>query len=89
MTSRAEAEGLDAADPLGHLRERFMLPPGVIYLDGNSLGPLQHRVVEALNRVTGDEWGNGLIRKLERGRMDGAAAEVGRPDCTPDRSLSR
>jgi kynureninase len=35
-----EAEQLDAADPLGFARERFSLPDGVIYLDGNSLGVL-------------------------------------------------
>ncbi len=62
MTSRAEAEAMDGTDRLAHLRKRFILAPGVIYLDGNSLGPLQHRVVEELGRVTEGEWGEGLIR---------------------------
>ena len=35
-----EAQQLDAADPLAFARERFCLPQGVIYLDGNSLGAL-------------------------------------------------
>ena len=34
------ARDLDAADAIAHFRHRFDLPEGVIYLDGNSLGPL-------------------------------------------------
>ena len=37
-TTRADCLARDAADPLASLRERFDLPPGLIYLDGNSLG---------------------------------------------------
>ncbi|MEY3842157.1 MAG: hypothetical protein RLZZ542_1267, partial [Pseudomonadota bacterium] len=38
MTTRQDCVELDAVDPLGVVRERFSLPDGVIYLDGNSLG---------------------------------------------------
>lgn len=34
------ARDLDAADPLARFRERFHLPEGQVYLDGNSLGLL-------------------------------------------------
>ena len=38
MKTRDEAQALDAVDPLAPLREQFQIPPGLIYLDGNSLG---------------------------------------------------
>lgn len=59
--TRADCEALDAADPLGALRERFDLPAGVIYLDGNSLGPLPRGVAERMRHATEAEWGRGLI----------------------------
>ena len=31
---------LDATDPLAHFGARFEVPEGLVYLDGNSLGPL-------------------------------------------------
>ncbi|MGB0845623.1 MAG: kynureninase [Thiolinea sp.] len=40
----------------------FELPEGVIYLDGNSLGPLPKTVQAKLAQVIGKEWGAGLIR---------------------------
>lgn len=61
MISRSDAIHLDDRDPLGHLRERFSLPEGVIYLDGNSLGALPNHVPARLQKVIVDEWGEGLI----------------------------
>ena len=40
VTAEAYALALDAADPLAPFRDRFHLPPGRVYLDGNSLGLL-------------------------------------------------
>ena len=56
------ARDLDAADPIAHYRDRFDLPERVIYLDGNSLGPLPKASRERLHRVIDAEWGEGLIR---------------------------
>lgn len=39
----------------------FHLPDGMIYLDGNSLGPLPKAAPEAMTRVMQDEWGDMLI----------------------------
>jgi kynureninase len=60
--TRADAERLDAASPLAHTRERFTVPAGVVYLDGNSLGALPTAVPGRLAHVLADEWGDGLIR---------------------------
>ena len=46
---------LDAADPLARFRAEFFLPPGQIYLDGNSLGLLSRRAEAALARTV-DQW---------------------------------
>lgn len=41
--------------------ELFALPPGVIYLNGNSLGALPHAVVDTLDRAVREEWGQQLV----------------------------
>lgn len=43
-------------------RDAFDLPEGVIYLDGNSLGPLPHAARERIVKVISKEWGQQLIR---------------------------
>lgn len=43
-------------------KEAFDLPDGVIYLDGNSLGPLPHGASARLSDVMQDEWGKLLIK---------------------------
>ncbi|MCW5849220.1 MAG: kynureninase [Anaerolineae bacterium] len=53
---------MDAADPLAPLRDRFTLPEGVVYLDGNSLGPVPKGTAERLQQAVTQEWGEGLIR---------------------------
>lgn len=49
------SHALDRADPLARFRAEFFLPPGQIYLDGNSLGLLSRRAEAALARVV-NEW---------------------------------
>ncbi|MCM3301032.1 kynureninase [Streptomyces sp. R02] len=56
-----QAGALDAEDALAPLRERFLLPEGVVYLDGNSLGPLPAAVPPVLTDVVHRQWGEGLI----------------------------
>ena len=53
---------LDSADSLRPLRDQFSLPPGIIYLDGNSLGALPKATAARVADVISEEWGQGLIR---------------------------
>ncbi|WP_371617087.1 kynureninase [Streptomyces sp. NBC_00454] len=64
------AAELDAADELGKLRERFTLPEGVVYLDGNSLGALPAGVAQRLAEVATEQWGNRLIRSWTEGEAN-------------------
>jgi kynureninase len=52
----------DRDDPLALFRERFDLPDGIIYLDGNSLGALPHATAERVQAVVRDQWGLDLIK---------------------------
>jgi kynureninase len=60
--SRNHALALDAADPLARFRGAFDLPGGVIYLDGNSLGPPPKATLARLAEVGEREWARDLIR---------------------------
>ena len=52
-------------------RALFHLPEGMIYLDGNSLGPLPKAATARVARVMQDEWGEMLITAWNRaGWMD-------------------
>ncbi|MFB6894120.1 kynureninase [Kitasatospora sp. NPDC056327] len=57
----ARAGELDAADPLAAVRQRFLLPAGTVYLDGNSLGPLPAAVPPAVEDAVRRQWGQDLI----------------------------
>jgi kynureninase len=70
VATREQAAALDAGDPLREFRELFELPPDVIYLDGNSLGPLPRSTRERLSELVEGEWGTRLIRGWDEGWID-------------------
>ncbi|MHB8827749.1 MAG: kynureninase [Acidimicrobiales bacterium] len=62
MIARDECAALDAVDPLAALREEFTLADGLIYLDGNSLGPVTRSARERVAQVIDHEWAEGLVK---------------------------
>ena len=71
------ARQLDAGDPLAGFRERFDVPEGVIYLDGNSLGCLPKATPARLEEVVREEWGRDLIRSWNTAGWIDLPAKVG------------
>ncbi len=63
---RAYAGELDAADPLGGYRGRFLLDdPALIYLNGNSLGALPLATLRRMEAMLREEWGTALVRSWD------------------------
>jgi kynureninase len=78
LPTRDACLAFDRADALAPLRGHFALDAadaeGLIYLDGNSLGPLPRAAVTRVRQVVEEEWGNGLIRSWNGAGSKGAAA---------------
>ena len=64
--SRDACAALDARDALAPLRDQFVVPPGSIYLDGNSLGVLPHATAARVQEVIVREWGDDLIQSWNK-----------------------
>ena len=74
---RRDCEAQDRDDPLAPTRDRFDLPDGAIYLDGNSLGALPRAVRARLADVVVREWGSDLIASWNSADWYGAPGRVG------------
>jgi kynureninase len=69
----ARAEALDAADPLGHLRDRFITTDDsdvVAYLDGNSLGRPLAETARLMDEFIREQWAGRLIRGWTDGWLE-------------------
>lgn len=65
-----DPRALDAADPLAHFRARFApTEPGVVYLDGNSLGRPPKSALERIAAI-GETWATRMIRGWEDGWLE-------------------
>ena len=60
--SREQLAQLDREDALAPLRDEFVLPEGVIYLDGNSLGAMPAHAPARIHEVMTQQWGHDLVR---------------------------
>lgn len=58
-------------------KDLFHLPEGVIYLDGNSLGPLPKGATDRMQQVMTAEWGQELIRAWNTADWMALPAKVG------------
>ena len=67
--TRDDCLALDRADPLAHARARFVLPDGVNYLDGNSLGARPKGVAERVAHTIEAGMGHRPDPLVERGRL--------------------
>jgi kynureninase len=75
--TRDDAQALDLADPLAGFRDAFDLPAGLVYLDGNSLGPPPLGAHERLEQASRREWGEGLVRSWNSAAWIEAPLRVG------------
>lgn len=64
--TREDVLNWDGEDPLAALRSQFQLSGNIIYLDGNSLGPLPRRTSARITKVVEEEWGEDLIRSWNK-----------------------
>ena len=62
LISREACVARDRVDPLRGFRGRFVLPDGLIYLDGNSLGPMPRDAAGVLRHTIEQQWSQDLIR---------------------------
>src|SRR3954447_17210925 len=77
MLTRGDCIGRDRNDPLAHARGRFVLPDGVNYLDGNSLGCRPKSVAERVAHTIETAWGAGLIRSRNAARWYESPGRIG------------
>lgn len=75
--TRQDCVAQDQADPLRGLKDQFALPPGVIYLDGNSLGVLPKATAARVQQVITQEWGTDLIKSWNTAHWMELPARVG------------
>ncbi len=75
--AREDLQRLDRDDPLAGFRAAFALPPGVIYLDGNSLGAMPWAAGQLARQVVEKEWAKGLVTSWNEAGWFGLPVRLG------------
>lgn len=70
-------ENVAGTDPLASMRERFTIPEGVTYFDGNSLGLMPRSVGPKVTEVVQKQWAQGLIRSWNDAHWRDLATRTG------------
>ncbi|WP_454253326.1 kynureninase [Pseudomonas sp. Marseille-Q7302] len=77
MSIDQQLKEMDLADPLASLRHEFVLPEGVVYLDGNSLGARPKASLARAAQMIEKEWGEGLIRSWNTAHWGSLSTRLG------------
>lgn len=70
MIAREDCLALDDDDAMAPLRNEFIIDDSLIYLDGNSLGPVSKAVQRHVRETVDREWAQSLVRGWGEGWMD-------------------
>ena len=76
-TLNNKALQLDEQDALAKVKNQFCLPKNVVYLDGNSLGPLSIKAKERALEVVNQQWGEDLIASWNKHQWIDLPKQIG------------
>lgn len=68
VESRDDCRSADEVDSLRDFRDKFLIPEGLIYMTGNSLGLCPRGAQEAASRIITEEWGKQTIEAWSRSK---------------------
>lgn len=75
--TREDCLDLDQRDELSELRNEFILPDDVVYLDGNSLGALPKKTLQHVSHTIENEWGKDLIQSWNKADWINKPTKIG------------
>ncbi|MCU4351740.1 kynureninase [Acinetobacter ursingii] len=77
MITHEQCRYWDEEDELKHLKDEFVLPEGVVYLDGNSLGARPKKSLAYAQHIIQQQWGEDLINSWNKADWWGLPIRLG------------